>query len=203
MKQILDYARLALVTFALIVAPVACSAPPRTPEQSAQHAATMQELQETENSLVVLAQQLEGMTPGTPEYAAVAQQIVDAAQRGANLERELGDQDIEAAETAFGPLFDLLGPFVPGLPLLKDSAIVLGATALLPRPRQNYLKALEALNPTNGPVSPVQAAKHVLAGLGLFDSTEAGRKAREAEAKQAKVAKAEAKVAKVKGSDAA
>jgi hypothetical protein len=204
MGTVFNYARFVLVSLSLILLPViGCSAPPRTPEQTARYAETEQELKGTEQSLVALAQQLELLEPGTPEHTEIAQQIVEKAQLGASFEQDLANQDIEAAQSAFGPLFDVLGTIVPGLPLLKESAIVLGATALLPRPRQNYLKALSALNPTNGPVAPGQAAKHILAGLGLLDSTEAGRKAREAEAQAAKIAKAEAKIAKVKGSDEA
>ena len=170
MKQILDYARLALVTFGLIVAPVACAAPPRTPEQAAQYAATTQELDETDASLVVLAAQLEGMTPGTPEHLAVSQQIVDAAQRGANLEQDLIDQDVDAATGFVGGLLDIVGMVIPGTPAFEPGLLALAPLAF-ERPRKHFLNALKQVNPLNGQMAPAEAARSILAAAGLLHSS--------------------------------
>lgn len=174
MKQILDYARLALVTFGLIVAPVACAAPPRTPEQTAAHAATTQELAETEASLVVLAQQLEGMTPGTPEHLAVSQQIVDAAQRGASLEQDLIDQDVDAATGFVGGLLDIVGMVIPGTEAFEPGVLALAPLAF-ERPRKHFLNAVKQINPLNGEMSPVEAARSILAAAGLAHSSPASK----------------------------
>lgn len=171
MKRLIDYTRFALLTYCLIVMPVACAAPPRTPEQTAQHAATVQALDETQASLVVLAQQLEGMTPGTPEHLAVSQQIVDAAQRGANLEQDLIDQDADAATGFIGGLLDIVGMVVPGTAAFEPGLLALAPLAF-ERPRKHFLNALKQVNPLNGQMAPAEAARSILAAAGLIHSSQ-------------------------------
>lgn len=181
MKFILNYARLALVSFALVVFPVVgCAGPPRTPEQQQRFDETQQDLAETENALVVLAQQLEGMTPGTPEHTAVSQQIVDAAQRGAMLEKDLIDQDTQTAQGFLGGILDIVGMVVPGTEAFEPGLLALAPLAFK-RPRQHFLNALQQVNPLNGQMAPAEAARSILAAAGLIHSSKNSAKVAEAD----------------------
>ena len=172
MRRLIDWGRFALISWALVVLPVAgCASAPMTPEQEAAQAETLRELEETENSLVVLAQQLEQMEPGTPGHLAVSTQIVEAVERGAALEDELAEQDAEASQTFVGGIFDLFGPFIPGSGAFEPAVLSLAPLAF-ERPRKHFLNALKQVNPMNGQMAPGEAAASLLKAAGLIHSSE-------------------------------
>lgn len=175
MRRILEYVRVGVVSLALVVFPVAgCAAPPMTPEQQEERADTERELQEVENTLVVLAAQLERMELGTPEYEAVSQQIVDALERGAEKERDLAEQDADAATDWVSGVYDLFGSFIPGSGAFKPAVLSLAPLAF-ERPRKHFLNAMKQLNPMDGQMSPGEAAQSLLKAAGLIHSSEGSK----------------------------
>lgn len=173
MPRFIDCIRLAILSFCLIIFPVAaasCSAPPRTPEQQQRIDETQGELDATQSRLAQLAAELEGLEPGTPEHLAVSQQIVAEAQRGATLEQDLIDQDTETATGFVGGILDLVGMFVPGSGAFKPAVLSLAPLAF-ERPRKHFLNALQQVNPLNGQMAPAEAARSILAAVGLLHSS--------------------------------
>lgn len=202
MKQIFDYARLALVTFALILMPLAGCSPPLSQEAQAQRDALLAQIQQLEASIQVYDAQLAGMEPGTPQHVAVQTQKADAIQAGAAAETALADLEVSAANDWLESAMDFAGIFIPGSEAFEPAVMSLGLLAF-ERPRDKFLQALQSLNPVGSAVAPVEALKHLAGAVGLIDSTEAGRIARLEAQRERTVAKAEAKTAKVKGASPA